>query len=140
MRIAMIACTFIWAGMILGISFLEAPLKFRAPHITTELGLGIGKVVFTALNRVEIVLTLILVAGLIITKPPPKMYWLFALPMGILLIQSLWLLPVLTQRIDKILAGQSLPGSYHHLVFIVLEVSKVIGLIVAGVHLVKCSK
>ena len=46
----------VWLGFVLGISFLEAPLKFRAPGITRELGLGIGKLVFGALNKVELVL------------------------------------------------------------------------------------
>lgn len=27
-----IAVTFVWLGMVLAISFLEAPLKFRAPE------------------------------------------------------------------------------------------------------------
>ena len=29
-----VAVTFVWLGMVLAISFLEAPLKFRAPGIT----------------------------------------------------------------------------------------------------------
>ena len=29
------AATFVWLGMVLAISFLEAPLKFRAPGVTT---------------------------------------------------------------------------------------------------------
>lgn len=37
-------------GAIVAISFLEAPLKFLAPGITIPLGLGIGRLVFTALN------------------------------------------------------------------------------------------
>jgi hypothetical protein len=49
-----VAC--VWLGMVLAISFLEAPLKFRAPGVTLALGLGIGRVVFAALNRVEVVL------------------------------------------------------------------------------------
>ena len=36
------AVTFTWLGMVLAISFLEAPLKFRAPGITVPLGLLIG--------------------------------------------------------------------------------------------------
>jgi len=40
-----------WLGMILGISFLEAPLKFQAPNMTLVLGLGVGKLVFSALNK-----------------------------------------------------------------------------------------
>ena len=33
--------TFVWLGMVLAISFLETPPKFRAPGITLPLGLGI---------------------------------------------------------------------------------------------------
>lgn len=40
--------------MVLAISFLEAPLKFRAPGITVPLGLGIGRLVFQAFNAVEL--------------------------------------------------------------------------------------
>ena len=32
------ALLFGWAGLVAGISFLEAPLKFTAPHITVALG------------------------------------------------------------------------------------------------------
>jgi hypothetical protein len=34
--------TFVWLGMVLAISFLETPLKFRAPEVTLRVGLGIG--------------------------------------------------------------------------------------------------
>src|SRR5664279_3321230 len=47
------AVAFVWLGMVLAISFLEAPLKFRAPGITLPLGLGIGRLVFRALNGCE---------------------------------------------------------------------------------------
>ena len=45
-----------WAGFVSAISFLGAWLKFRAEGVSREIGLSIGKLVFTALNRVEIVL------------------------------------------------------------------------------------
>ena len=48
------ATTFIWPGKVLAISFLETPLKFRAPWITLPLGLGIHRLVFRALNAAEI--------------------------------------------------------------------------------------
>ncbi len=50
-----IAITFLWLGMVLAISFLEAPLKFRAPNVTLQIGLGIGRLVFRMLNSVEVV-------------------------------------------------------------------------------------
>jgi hypothetical protein len=39
-----VAC--VWLGMVLAISFLEAPLKFRAPGVTLAVGLGIDRLVF----------------------------------------------------------------------------------------------
>lgn len=50
----------VWLGLIIGISLIEAPLKFQAPGITIPLGLGIGRLVFTAMNWVEIVIAVIL--------------------------------------------------------------------------------
>ena len=41
-----------WCGV-------QAPLKFGAPGITLALGVGIGRVVFAALNRVEVVLAVV---------------------------------------------------------------------------------
>ncbi|RGE21041.1 hypothetical protein [Leucobacter sp. wl10] len=48
-----LALPVLWFGMIAAISFIEAPLKFQAPGITIPLGLGIGRLVFAALNLVE---------------------------------------------------------------------------------------
>ena len=65
--VAQLAVPFIWLGMVLAISFLETPLKFRAPGITVPLGLGIGRLVFRALNAAElafaVALTVALLAG-----------------------------------------------------------------------------
>ena len=44
------AATLIWLGMVLAISFLEAPLKFRAEGLELRVGLAIGRIVFRALN------------------------------------------------------------------------------------------
>jgi hypothetical protein len=66
------AATFVWLGMVLAISFLEAPLKFRAPGVTIPLGLGIGRLVFRALNAVEAVLALVLAVCLVVGHPPAR--------------------------------------------------------------------
>ena len=49
------AATLIWLGMVLAISFLEAPLKFRAKGLELPVGLAIGRIVFRALNIAEVV-------------------------------------------------------------------------------------
>ncbi|KAI9218434.1 hypothetical protein BC828DRAFT_399608 [Blastocladiella britannica] len=56
-RIDVVVCL-VRAGLLLGISFLEAPTKFHAPSLPSrDVALDIGRHVFSALNRVEIVLS-----------------------------------------------------------------------------------
>ena len=38
-----VALVFVWLGMVLANSFVETPLKIRAPGVTLQLGLGIGR-------------------------------------------------------------------------------------------------
>ena len=61
-----VAVTFTWLGLVLGISFLEAPLKFRAPGLTVEVGVGIGRLVFRALNAVEGVAAVVLLIAVLV--------------------------------------------------------------------------
>jgi len=120
--------------MIAAISFLEAPLKFRAPGITQALGLGIGKRVFTALNRVEIVFALLLIATLAIKRPP--LDWPIFLLLAVivmLVVQSVWLLPNLLRRADLVISGGTPGNGRLHLIFIAFEAIKLILLISAGI-------
>ena len=55
------AVTFVWLGMVCAISFIEAPLKFGRRESPSP-GLGIGRLVFRALNGVETVWAVVLIA------------------------------------------------------------------------------
>lgn len=124
------ALTFTWLGMVLAISFLEAPLKFRAPGITIPLGLGIGRLVFRALNLAEIALALVIAATLL-SNPG---HWIpFALPSAMLVIQVAAIRPALTKRSDAVLAGHEGPRSHAHLWYVACEGIKVIGLVWLGI-------
>jgi hypothetical protein len=65
-----VAVVFVWLGMVLAISFLEAPMKFRAPDVTLQIGLGIGRLVFRALNVVEVVLAIVILLTSLASPPP----------------------------------------------------------------------
>jgi hypothetical protein len=126
-KILVIAIPFIWLGLVGGLSFLEAPLKFTAPGITLELGLGIGRLVFYWLNKIELVLAGLFVFGYLVARPRGKFVLAAALIVGIiLLLQTLWLLPVLDLRAEAVIAGTASPGSSTHIVYIGLEVIKFI--------------
>lgn len=119
----------LWLGMVLAISFLEAPLKFRAPGITVPLGLGIGRLVFRALNIVEAVLAaLLIVATLVVAPSGAARIWL-GVAAAILAIQLLAVRPLLTRRSDRVLAGAELPRSHAHYWYVGLEVVKVVSLL-----------
>lgn len=133
-----VAATFIWLGMVLAISFLEAPLKFRAPGITVALGLGIGRLVFRALNGCEAVLAAIVVIALVIGTPTTGVIAAALVAIAALLIQVLLVRPALTRRSDAVLADASRAEagrSSAHYAYVVVEVVKVVALLAGGVLL-----
>lgn len=129
------AATFVWLGMVLAISFLEAPLKFRAPGVTLPLGLGIGRLVFRALNACEAVLAVVVIAGLLVGRAGAGVAVAAGVAVVMLAVQVLLVRPALTRRSDQVLAGAEGPRSHAHLVYVGLEVAKVVALMVTGVLL-----
>lgn len=122
----------LWLGFVLSISFMEAWLKFQVEGVTLIIGMSIGKLIFFALNKVEIFFMVILSISLF------KKHWtlrkknlvnLLICLMIILLIQTFYLLPALNQRVDMITNGNPPAASYVHFYYLFLEVLKVIVLI-----------
>ena len=129
------AATFVWLGMVLAISFLEAPLKFWAPGVTTVIGLGIGRLVFRALNVAEAVLALVVVVALLLAGVTVGPGVVVGVLVVVLLAQLALVRPRLNRRSDRVLAGETLPRSRLHLAYVGLEVVKVAALVALGVLL-----
>ncbi|MFZ2175745.1 MAG: hypothetical protein WAW17_17255 [Rhodococcus sp. (in: high G+C Gram-positive bacteria)] len=115
----------LWLGMVLAISFLEAPIKFRAPGVTLPIGLGIGRLVFRALNTVEAVLAIVLLAACVVSSPGTTGWVLTIVTVAVLAIQLGAVRPPLTRRSNRVLAGENAPRSRVHYVYVGLEVVKV---------------
>ncbi len=130
-----VAVIFVWLGMVLAISFLEAPLKFRAPNVTRQIGLGIGRLVFRALNSIEVMFAAVVAAVIMVSPPPADVVAAFLTAFAMLATQLIAVRPFLNRRSDKVLAGLNLPRSRGHYAYVGLEVVKVIALVVAGVLL-----
>jgi hypothetical protein len=130
-----VAVVFVWLGMVVAISFIETPLKFRAPGVTLQVGLGIGRLVFRALNGCELLLAAVL-AGAFVVEPPPLGALVAAgVAVVMLVAQTLIVRPRLTKRSDAVLAGGNGPRSHVHWVYVGLEVVKLVTLLIAGVVL-----
>jgi hypothetical protein len=129
------AAALVWLGMVAAISFLEAPLKFRAPGITTELGLGIGRLVFGALNIAEAVLAVVVALGLLGGVRSAGALWLAA-AVVLLAVQLLAVRPMLRRRSARVLAGEGgQVRSRAHWVYVGLEGVKVVCLIAGALLL-----
>ncbi|WP_037859167.1 hypothetical protein [Streptomyces sp. NRRL S-340] len=132
------AVTFVWLGMVLGISFLEAPLKFRAPGVTIPIGLGIGRMVFRALNLVEALLAVVVIVAVALGGAPAPVTALTAAVAVLLLVQLVLVRPRLNRRSDRVLSGAEAvdgPRSHDHLVYVALEIVKAAVLIALGIAL-----
>lgn len=134
-----VAVTFCWLGMVLAISFIEAPLKFQAPGVTLQIGLGIGRRVFRALNAVETAFAVVLIAIFAVNRPSPAVIAAFVIAIVALAVQLIAVRPKLIQRSNAVLAvapGEEADSrSQAHYYYVGFELIKVIALPVGGILL-----
>jgi hypothetical protein len=128
----LLATVFVWAGMVAASSFLKAPLKFTAPHSTIPLGVGIGRVVFHALNKVEIGLAAVAGICALLRQQPQSIPWTLGLLYFILALQTAWLLPALDLRATALLAGHTPPPNHLQRLYIGTDVVKLLTLLITG--------
>lgn len=139
---------FVWFGMITAISFIETPLKFKAPGMTHALGVGIGRLVFKALNMVEAAIVVLMVGAWTQRQD------LVTLPIGILLslailalaLQTVILRPAMAKRTRAFsetalrpsgsTAVQAKVATATHIAYIGSEALKVVTLPIAGILIV----
>jgi len=126
------AAAFTWLGIVLAISFLEAPLKVPAPGVTVPLGLGIGRLVFRALNIAEAVLALTVGVAVATGSPTAPVAALTGVVAALPAVQLGVVRPVLNRRSDRILAGEDAPRSAAHHLYIALELLKTAALVALG--------
>lgn len=129
------AVVFVWLGMVLAISFLEAPLKFRAPGITIPLGLGIGRLVFRALNICEAVLAAVVLVAVVLGRPSASAIVVLGVAVAALGAQVLGVRPALMRRSNAVLADAAVAQSgrsHAHFVYVGFEAVKVVALLVSG--------
>lgn len=130
---------FLWIGFVCAISFMEAWLKFRAPGITIPLGLGIGRIVFGVLNKIEWVFAIAIIVNVLFEKAQiglPTII-LLAIPILILIAQSFWMLPALDTRAGIYLSGETPPPSSLHIYFVLMELVKVASVLFFGLSIFK---
>ena len=103
--------------------------------MTLQIGLGIGRLVFRALNTVEVGFALVVGAIVMAGPTPARIAVAFYVAIAALAIQLIAVRPRLTHRSDQVLAGLDAPRSRGHYAYVGLEVVKSVALLVAGILL-----
>ncbi len=122
------ALSLLWAGLVLGGSLIAAPAIFQAQTLSLPVALDVGSAQFLWIGIAEGALC---AAFLLAQSFAGGVNWkLAAVPFFLLLVQRFIIMPPLDARTLQIIAGESAGESHLHIVFIVMEVIKVIALFV----------
>lgn len=123
----------LWAGMIIGISFLESWVKFKTPTISRLVGLEVGRTVFNYFHQVQIVLLFLFIVLYVLRESSLLDNVLFGTLISVLILQVFWVFPILCQRVDDLAKGKKLPHSYAHAVYGIGELVKFFVLLALGI-------
>lgn len=121
---AVLVASALWAGLLVGVSFIATPVKFLAPSLSLPVALDVGRQTFWALNWIEIGFAIVLLAIIVVGFRTIIAVSAAFLVAAVVLAQALWLLPLLDARVTMIMAGQTPPPSSLHSFYVVLEVIK----------------
>lgn len=128
---ATIALALLWAGLLVGVSFVATPVKFAAPGLSLPVALEVGQVTFHLFSRIEWALAVLLAAAAAGGRSPRRLLVAAALA-GLVALQALWLLPALDDRVAAVIAGTSPPPSDHHTFYAAAEGAKFLLLAAVG--------
>lgn len=123
---------FTWFGMTAGVSLLATPVRFTADTITRPIALDVGRVVFSALNKAELMALVVLLIVVRASGQARSMWAVCGILALIVIAQSAWLLPELAVRTQMIIDGREPPQSYVHAIYSTLELAKLGILFVTG--------
>jgi len=116
---------FIWAGITVGISMIATPVRFTASTVTRPVALDVGRVVFAALNKAEL-LALVLLLVVVRVAGLARRWWALCAALALIVMaQGVWLIPELAARTDIVIAGGEPPASYTHAIYSSLELVKI---------------
>lgn len=125
----------LWFGILLGVSFLATTVKFQAPSLDIFTALDVGRVTFALFSKVEWVLCALLIAAALLSRRARRVEVTAGAALAVVLfVQAAWLLPVLDARVDRILAGATVPATGHHLLYIAADSLKALLLLAVAVQ------
>ena len=121
-----------WFGMTAGVSLLAVPAQFAAGAATRPISLDVARVIFTTLNKAELIALILLLIVVRVSGNARRWWPATSILAFIILLQTVWLLPELADRSRMILAGTEPPPSIAHAAYSTLELAKLGLLLILG--------
>jgi len=125
----------LYAGVALGVDFIATPAKFLAPDLSLAVALQVGRATFHAFNLVEWVAVAFLVFWALVARPAGQWWLVLGATAVILAAETVWLLPLLDERVEIIRRGGATRPSHLHTVYIAFEALKIAALLSARLRL-----
>ncbi len=132
------ALLFVWTGLLLGVSFVATPAKFLAPSLTMPVALDVGRWTFHVLAWLEwsfVALSAVLIAFIWRTSRAGigMVAGLMTANAIVLAAETFILRPMLDERVLRIMAGESVPPSGSHNLYIAFEAVRLALVLAAAV-------
>lgn len=131
--IALPVICLIWAGMLLGVSFIATPVKFSAKSLDLPTAIDVGRVTFGLFSKIEWGMAVIVTLLCAFTMPGVTIVELSAIVVLAVAFEAIVLLPRLDVRAAKVVAGETLAPSWLHKAYVWFEITKLLGLIALAI-------
>ncbi len=123
------ALPLLWVGLVLGVSFIATPAKFKAGPIDGALSLAISVVTFAWAHAAEAGLAVMLALVLISLRASPARWVLLAIAAISLALEAAWILPGFQGSAGLIPKLPLLDPRQLHMAFAGLEGVKILALL-----------
>jgi hypothetical protein len=138
--IALAIVLLLWTGMVINNAFV-AGVKFATPSMSRAVGMDVGRTLFVAFNKVELLCCAITFCLLFLGRPfhrIPRIVGVLLLLVWIIVgLQTVYLLPMLVERALLFMQGQPLPPSPLHRLYSSSELIKIISLLTLGINVIR---
>lgn len=119
--------------MLLGVVFIATPVKFQAPSLDMSRALEVGRVTFALFSKIEWGLFALLLGSLFFRRTGWDRWLGLGVLLAVLLLENLWLLPVLDERAGQVIAGTKPAESWSHFFYVAAESVKGLVLLMLSV-------
>ncbi|MBS0286712.1 MAG: DUF4149 domain-containing protein [Proteobacteria bacterium] len=116
----------LYAGLVLGVSFIATPAKFMVPSLPMPIALEIGKATFYIFNKVEWIIVAISIVITCFNTTNLHRWWFTGGLLALLLIENYYLLPILNIRTERAITDNISNPNIFHWLYIGADTFKII--------------